>query len=68
MVAETVDILLAEIEGNGIKSRKVEIGGPLILRGSAKIPHGWEELLVCSYPLVLTLHVWKIDLRSIKRF
>ena len=43
MVAETVKILLAEIEQDGVNTRKVEIDGPLILRGSAKIPDGWER-------------------------
>jgi DNA-binding LacI/PurR family transcriptional regulator len=43
MVAETVEILLAEIEEDGVKPRKVEIDGPLILRGSAQIPNGWQS-------------------------
>lgn len=42
MVAETVDILLAKIEGEAAQPRKVEIDGPLILRGSARIPEGWS--------------------------
>ncbi len=40
MVAETVDILLAKIEDAGSAPRRVEIRGPLILRGSARIPEG----------------------------
>ncbi len=42
MVTETVEILLEEIEGEGAQPRKVEIDGPLILRGSARIPEGWN--------------------------
>lgn len=42
MVAETVDILLAKIEGPDIGPRRVEIDGPLIIRGSARIPEGWK--------------------------
>ena len=43
MVAKTVDILLTEIEEDGVQPRKVEIDGPLILRGSAKIPNDWQS-------------------------
>lgn len=42
MVGATVDILLAEINGEEIEQRKVEIDGPLIVRGSARIPEGWK--------------------------
>lgn len=42
MVAETVDILLAKIEGPDAGPRRVEIDGPLIVRGSARIPEGWK--------------------------
>ncbi len=38
MVAATVEVLLAEIEGRGDGPRRVEIGGPLVLRGSARRP------------------------------
>lgn len=41
MVAETVDILLGKIEGPDSGPRRVEIDGPLIVRGSARIPEGW---------------------------
>jgi len=41
MVAQTVDILLAEIEDANTAPRRVEIDAPLILRGSARIPQGW---------------------------
>ena len=42
MVSETVDILLAKIEGPDAGPRRVEIDGPLIVRGSARIPEGWK--------------------------
>ena len=42
MVAETVDILLSKIEDPGAQPRRVEIDGPLIVRGSARIPEGWK--------------------------
>ncbi|GGE44279.1 LacI family DNA-binding transcriptional regulator [Actibacterium pelagium] len=42
MVSETVDILLDEIEGEAHGPRRVEIDGPLIIRGSARIPEGWK--------------------------
>ena len=42
MVAETVDILLGKIEDPGSEPRRVEIDGPLIVRGSARIPEGWK--------------------------
>ncbi|KLN59872.1 LacI family transcriptional regulator [Kiloniella spongiae] len=41
MVAETVNLLLNEIEGNGAGPRKIAIDGPLIIRGSARIPQGF---------------------------
>lgn len=41
MVAETVDLLLADIDGQSLGPRKVEIEGPLIVRGSSRIPEGW---------------------------
>lgn len=40
MVASTVDILLSEIEGEAKGPRHIEIDGPLIIRGSARIPEG----------------------------
>ena len=42
MVAETVDILLSKIEDADALPRRVEIDGPLIVRGSARIPEGWK--------------------------
>ncbi|MFC3614249.1 LacI family DNA-binding transcriptional regulator [Lutimaribacter marinistellae] len=43
MVAETVEILLRKIENPNAAPRKVQIDGPLILRGSARIPEGWNK-------------------------
>ncbi|SDX81910.1 transcriptional regulator, LacI family [Ruegeria halocynthiae] len=42
MVAETVNILLSNIEDPDVDPRRVEIDGPLIIRGSARIPEGWK--------------------------
>ncbi len=42
MVAETVEILLRKIEDSSALPRRVEIDGPLIVRGSARIPEGWK--------------------------
>jgi DNA-binding LacI/PurR family transcriptional regulator len=42
MVSKTVSILLDQIEDNTSPSRRVAIDGPLILRGSARIPEGWS--------------------------
>jgi DNA-binding LacI/PurR family transcriptional regulator len=36
MVDETVDILLAQIEGEDTTPRRIEIDGPLVVRGSAR--------------------------------
>ncbi|MEP2029203.1 MAG: LacI family DNA-binding transcriptional regulator [Paracoccaceae bacterium] len=41
MVANTVEILLDQIENNTTETRRIAIDGPLILRGSARIPEGW---------------------------
>lgn len=41
MVAATVELLLAQIDNDHAPPRKVAIDGPLILRGSARIPEGW---------------------------
>ena len=38
MVAETVSILLDQIEGDTDRQDKIEIDGPLIVRGSARLP------------------------------
>lgn len=42
MVAETVEILLTKINDAGADPRRVEIDGPLIVRGSARIPEEWK--------------------------
>lgn len=43
MVSETVDLLLGEIAGEGRGPQKIAIDGPLIIRGSARIPKGWTS-------------------------
>jgi DNA-binding LacI/PurR family transcriptional regulator len=43
MVAETVQTLLASIEHKDDEPRRVAIEGPLIVRGSARIPEDWSE-------------------------
>ena len=42
MVKTTVDLLMERIEGGESAPRKVELEGPLIVRGSARVPEGWE--------------------------
>ena len=42
MVQETVEILIEKINNTEIKPRRVKIDGPLIIRGSARLPEGWE--------------------------
>lgn len=43
MVRATVDTLLAQIDDPAYPPRKIEIDGPLILRGSARMPEGWTR-------------------------
>ena len=43
MVAETVDLLLGLVEDAAMPPRKVEVPGPLVLRGSTRLPHGWTR-------------------------
>lgn len=43
MVNETVDMLLGLIGGNAMPTRNIEIDGPLICRGSARIPEEWND-------------------------
>ncbi|WP_298857793.1 LacI family DNA-binding transcriptional regulator [uncultured Sulfitobacter sp.] len=43
MVEATVDTLLGQITDAARPSQKIEIEGPLILRGSARIPEGWTQ-------------------------
>jgi DNA-binding LacI/PurR family transcriptional regulator len=42
MVAETVEILIDQIEQGATDPSRIAIDGPLILRGSARIPKGWS--------------------------
>ena len=41
MVSETVSILIEQIEGQEQKPKRFAIDGPLVVRGSAKVPDGW---------------------------
>lgn len=41
MVAETVSILIQQIENQNTEPHRIAIDGPLIIRGSARIPKGW---------------------------
>ncbi len=43
MVLETVEVLLAQIAGAELESRRVEIDGPLVVRGSARVPERWAK-------------------------
>jgi DNA-binding LacI/PurR family transcriptional regulator len=43
MVEATVNTLLAQIEDPDRPAQKIEIDGPLILRGSARLPEGWTR-------------------------
>ena len=43
MVQETVEILIEKINNAEIEPRRVKIDGPLIIRGSARLPEGWES-------------------------
>ncbi len=43
MVANTVEILLDQIENNSSETRRIAIDGPLVLRGSARIPERWSK-------------------------
>jgi len=43
MVQETVRILMEQIHGNGLQSQQIAIGSPIIVRGSARIPEGWDS-------------------------
>lgn len=42
MVQETVRILMEQIHGDGLQSQQIAIGSPVIVRGSARIPEGWD--------------------------
>jgi DNA-binding LacI/PurR family transcriptional regulator len=43
MVQQTVDLLLGKIDGTQTEPQQIRIGGPLVLRGSARVPEGWTE-------------------------
>jgi DNA-binding LacI/PurR family transcriptional regulator len=43
MVEATVDTLLGQIEDPARLPQKIEIAGPLVLRGSARVPEGWDR-------------------------
>jgi len=43
MVEATVDTVLGQIEDPDRLPEKIEIAGPLIVRGSARIPEGWTR-------------------------
>ncbi|WBU55712.1 LacI family DNA-binding transcriptional regulator [Paracoccus sediminicola] len=43
MISATVETMLSKIEHKNHTPRKIEIDGPLIQRGSARIPEGWTE-------------------------
>ena len=43
MVQETVEILIEKINNAEIEPRRVKIDGPLIIRGSTRLPEGWES-------------------------
>ncbi len=42
MVTETIKVLLAQIDGTTNQPQQVAIGSPLIVRGSSRIPEGWN--------------------------
>ena len=43
MVAETVSILMDQIDNHSNEPRRIAIDGPLMVRGSARIPEGWTK-------------------------
>ncbi len=43
MVQETVRILMEQIHSDGMQVQQVAIGSPIIVRGSARIPEGWDS-------------------------
>ncbi len=43
MVEATVDTLLGQIGDPARLPQKIEIAGPLVLRGSARVPEGWDR-------------------------
>ena len=43
MVEATVETLLGQIDNKGRPAQTLEIAGPLIVRGTARVPEGWKE-------------------------
>lgn len=43
MISQTVSLLLSEIEDPQLSAKRIEIDGPLMIRGSAPAPKGWNE-------------------------
>ncbi len=43
MVRHTVDLLLSMIDEPDTPANQVQINGPLVVRGSARVPEGWSE-------------------------
>ena len=43
MVETTVEILMDRIDSGETLARKVELDGPLVVRGSARVPEGWAQ-------------------------
>ena len=43
MVAQTVSLLLSQINTQSAAPQQIRIDGPLVVRGSAKIPKGWTS-------------------------
>ncbi|MEL7182854.1 MAG: substrate-binding domain-containing protein, partial [Pseudomonadota bacterium] len=43
MVKATVSELLAQMDAPGRAARRIEIDGPLVVRGSARLPEGFTE-------------------------
>ncbi len=43
MVAQTVEILLDRIAHPKAAARRIAIDGPLVVRGSVRVPEGWSE-------------------------
>ena len=43
LVEETVSILIDQIEHKASNPRRIAIDGPLIVRGSSRIPEGWKN-------------------------
>ena len=46
MVARTVELLLDKIDNHNAPPRRIAIDGPLIVRGSAGAPEGWDNARV----------------------